>query len=73
MRTTHTLVIGGGQAGLAMSRCLTDAGTDHVVLDRTASPSGGGASAGIRCDCSAPTGRHGCRDGPTRVPNRTGT
>jgi putative flavoprotein involved in K+ transport len=30
----HTLVIGAGQAGLAMSRCLTDAGLDHVVLER---------------------------------------
>jgi putative flavoprotein involved in K+ transport len=28
------LVIGGGQAGLAMSRCLSDRGLDHVVLDR---------------------------------------
>jgi putative flavoprotein involved in K+ transport len=32
--TTHTLVIGAGQAGLAMSRCLTDAAIDHVVLER---------------------------------------
>ena len=34
MPTTHTLVIGAGQAGLAISRCLTDAGLDHVVLER---------------------------------------
>ena len=34
MRRTETVVIGGGQAGLAMSRCLTDAGVDHVVLER---------------------------------------
>ena len=34
MPTIHTLVIGAGQAGLAMSRCLTDAGLDHVVLER---------------------------------------
>ncbi len=34
MPTTHTLVIGAGQAGLAMSRCLTDADIDHVVLER---------------------------------------
>jgi len=32
--TTHTLVIGAGQAGLAISRCLTDVGIDHVVLER---------------------------------------
>jgi putative flavoprotein involved in K+ transport len=34
MFTTHTLVIGAGQAGLATSRCLTDASIDHVVLER---------------------------------------
>src|SRR5262245_6677819 len=34
MRTTDTLVIGAGQAGLAMSRSLTDRGVDHVVLER---------------------------------------
>ena len=34
MRTTDTLVIGAGQAGLAMSRCLADRGVDHVVLER---------------------------------------
>ncbi len=34
MKATDTLIIGAGQAGLAMSRCLTDAGTDHVVIER---------------------------------------
>jgi putative flavoprotein involved in K+ transport len=34
MRRTEAVVIGGGQAGLAMSRCLTDGGIDHVVLER---------------------------------------
>ena len=29
-----TLVIGGGQAGLAISRCLSDRSVDHVVLER---------------------------------------
>lgn len=33
MRTTVT-VIGAGQAGMAMSRCLTDSSIDHVVLER---------------------------------------
>ena len=33
-RRTEALVIGGGQAGLAMSRCLSDRGIDHVVLER---------------------------------------
>jgi putative flavoprotein involved in K+ transport len=34
MRRAEAVVIGGGQAGLATSRCLTDAGVDHVVLER---------------------------------------
>ena len=33
MQTT-TVIIGGGQAGLAMSRCLSDRSIDHVVLER---------------------------------------
>ena len=33
MRTT-TIVIGAGQGGLAMSRCLSDRSIDHVVLER---------------------------------------
>ncbi|MFI0350189.1 NAD(P)-binding domain-containing protein [Actinomadura sp. 9N407] len=31
---TAVVVIGGGQAGLAMSRCLTGRSVDHVVLER---------------------------------------
>ena len=34
MPTIDTVVIGAGHAGLAVSRLLTDAGRDHVVLDR---------------------------------------
>ncbi|MDJ0949730.1 MAG: NAD(P)-binding domain-containing protein [Alphaproteobacteria bacterium] len=34
MRTTTTVVIGAGHAGLAMSRCLADRAIDHVVLER---------------------------------------
>jgi putative flavoprotein involved in K+ transport len=34
MRRTDTLIIGGGQAGLAMCRCLSDRRIDHVVLER---------------------------------------
>ncbi|MDX1434161.1 MAG: NAD(P)-binding domain-containing protein [Gammaproteobacteria bacterium] len=33
MRTT-AVIIGGGQAGLAMSRCLSERAIDHVVLER---------------------------------------
>src|SRR3712207_1961053 len=34
MKRVHTILIGAGQAGLAMSRCLGDRGVDHVVLER---------------------------------------
>jgi putative flavoprotein involved in K+ transport len=34
MRKIDTVIIGAGHAGLATSRRLTDAGRDHVVLDR---------------------------------------
>ncbi|OHV37062.1 hypothetical protein BCD49_17835 [Pseudofrankia sp. EUN1h] len=36
METIDTVVIGAGQAGLAVSRCLTSAGREHLVLDRGA-------------------------------------
>lgn len=34
MHTTRVVLVGAGQAGLAVSRLLTDAGVDHVVLER---------------------------------------
>jgi putative flavoprotein involved in K+ transport len=34
METIDTVVIGAGQAGLAVSRCLAAGGREHVVLDR---------------------------------------
>jgi putative flavoprotein involved in K+ transport len=34
MSSIDTVIIGAGQAGLALSRLLTDAGHDHVVLER---------------------------------------
>ena len=34
MNRISTLIIGAGQAGLAMSRCLTDRSVAHVVLER---------------------------------------
>src|SRR5262245_25562494 len=30
----ETVIIGGGQAGLAMSYCLSESGREHVVLER---------------------------------------
>jgi len=34
MKRTEVVIIGGGQAGLAMSRCLSDRSVEHVVLER---------------------------------------
>ena len=34
MQHTETVIVGGGPAGLAMSRCLTDRRVEHVVLER---------------------------------------
>lgn len=34
MRRTTTIIIGAGQAGLAMSHCLAEQSIDHVVLER---------------------------------------
>jgi len=34
MKSVEAVVIGGGQAGLAMSHCLAERGIDHVVLER---------------------------------------
>ncbi len=34
MDTVNTLIVGGGQAGLAVSHCLTTLGLDHLVLER---------------------------------------
>jgi putative flavoprotein involved in K+ transport len=34
MNTVETLIIGAGQAGLALSRHLTEAGHDHLLLER---------------------------------------
>lgn len=36
MQQTTVAIIGAGQAGLAMSRCLTDRSIDHVLLERGA-------------------------------------
>jgi putative flavoprotein involved in K+ transport len=40
-RSVETVVVGAGQAGLVMSRLLSSAGREHVVLDRRPSIGGG--------------------------------
>jgi cation diffusion facilitator CzcD-associated flavoprotein CzcO len=42
MSGVHTVVIGAGQSEVAISRCLTDANLEHVVLERR---------GGTRCAC----------------------
>ena len=54
MRQTDALVIGSGQAGLAISYCLTANGVDHVVLERGRVAERWQASAGIHCACLSP-------------------
>src|SRR5829696_7820871 len=34
MNNVNTIILGGGQAGLAASRCLTALGRDHLVVER---------------------------------------
>ncbi|TIU82503.1 MAG: hypothetical protein E5W03_15525, partial [Mesorhizobium sp.] len=34
MRRSDVVIIGAGQAGLALSHCLGRAGIDHAVLER---------------------------------------
>lgn len=38
MATIETLIIGGGQAGLAVSYWLTQHGREHLVLEKAAQP-----------------------------------
>lgn len=40
-RSVETVVVGAGQAGLVMSRLLSQAGREHVVLERRSSLGGG--------------------------------
>lgn len=40
-RAIETVVVGAGQAGLVMSRLLSEAGREHVVLDRRSTLGGG--------------------------------
>ena len=70
VRTT-AVVIGAGQSGLAMSRCLADCSIDHVVLERNEVASSWRPSGGTRCGCSHPTGSAGCPATPTKATTPT--
>ena len=55
MPTIPVAVIGAGQAGLAMSHVLGEAGVDHVVLERgRVAERWRAGDAGVRCGCSLP-------------------
>ena len=69
---TTAVVIGAGQSGLAMSRCLSERSIDHVVLERARSPIRGGPSDGTRCGCSRRTGSAACPATPTTGPDPDG-
>ena len=57
MLHTRVVIIGAGQAGLAVSKLLTDVGVDHVVLERgRTARTLASRSAGTRCGCSPRTG-----------------
>ena len=49
MRRVETLVVGAGQAGLAVCRCLAERGADHVVVERGRVANNGAPPAGTRC------------------------
>ena len=51
---TRVVIIGAGQAGLAVSKQLTDAGVDHVVLERGRTAERWRPSVGTRCGLLTP-------------------
>ena len=58
-------MIGGGQAGLAVSHALTDAGSSTSCSSATASCTPGATTAGTRSASSRPTGSARCPGTPT--------
>jgi cation diffusion facilitator CzcD-associated flavoprotein CzcO len=52
----EVVIVGGGQAGLAVSYYLQAYGVEHVVLERGRVARAGGRRAGIRSRWSRPTG-----------------
>ena len=68
--STHieTVIIGGGQAGLAVSYYLTQQDRPHIVLEQ-ASQAGNACAIidGIRSPSTHPTGNRGCLEPRSRV------
>lgn len=70
----EAVVIGGGQAGLAISYYLTQPGRTHVVLEQATQVAPAWRHG--RWDSFTlvtPTGRSGCRNSPIRVIIQTGS
>ena len=71
MSDVTSVVIGGGQSGLAMSRCLTDRGIDHVVLERGRIAERWRSERWESLRLLTPTGRVACRVFSMTVLTRT--
>jgi cation diffusion facilitator CzcD-associated flavoprotein CzcO len=56
MTSVDTVVVGGGQAGLAMSYHLAACGVEHAVLERSRLANAGAPSAGTPSSSSSRTG-----------------
>ena len=59
--TLDTIIIGGGQAGLALGHYLKDQHRKFLILDANPGPAMPGASGGIRSGSSPPPSTTDCR------------
>jgi putative flavoprotein involved in K+ transport len=57
-----TVIVGGGQTGLAMSYHLRQRGREHVILERRRVAERWRTERWIRCDSSCRTGGLSCRE-----------
>lgn len=66
-----TVVVGGGQAGLAVGYHLARRAHDFVILEGgVTSRASRGATGGTRCGCSPPPGSATCRACASQGPAR---
>jgi putative flavoprotein involved in K+ transport len=71
MTRIDTVVIGAGHAGLAVSRLLTVAGCEHVVLDRGRVAERWRSERWDSLHLLSPNWLAGSRAGPMAVPTKT--
>ena len=62
----ETVIIGGGQAGLAVGYWLSRLGCPFVILDANAASGTAGAGVGTPCACSRLPGATGCPACPSQ-------